>query len=122
VFFFDRDNLNKVKINITPKGHEEILIALHSKYGTPHKPKNSQQEIPPINWTLRQGILTTNEAPYIGRTTQVLWISKKDIMKKWIEYRKQEIESTESDSTDFPNSLEEKVTLEEPLKHYKESE
>ncbi len=75
VFFFKDNQLSNIKMDFTPSGHENILRKLKAKYGEPGKLKGSTQAIPLIKWSFKQGILTTNEFAYKGRTTQVLWVS-----------------------------------------------
>lgn len=75
VFFFNNNKLNNIKMDFTSSGHENILRKLKAKHGEPRKLKGSTQAIPLIKWSLKQGILTTNEFAYRERTTQVLWIS-----------------------------------------------
>lgn len=86
-FFFKKDKLNLVKMDFTAAGHDEILALLKAQYGEPSKLENSKQVIPLINWKIAGGILSTNKYAYTGRTTQVLWLSNKEILDRWLKSR-----------------------------------
>lgn len=81
-FFFRKNRLRQVKMDFLESGHNEILAMIKSQYGKPSNVKNSKQQIPLIMWTLKEGILVTNSSSYPGRTTQVLWVSKAEIISK----------------------------------------
>ena len=74
-FFFDKDKLNQVKIDVVPAGHEKMLHAFHARHGSPRQMKADQSGQPIIGWVLNQGVLATNEKSYNDGTTQVLWLS-----------------------------------------------
>ena len=83
-FFFDKDKLNQVKIDVVPSGHEKILHAFRSRYGSPRQMKADQAGQPIIGWVLNQGVLATNETAYNDGTTQILWLSMAKLQVAWL--------------------------------------
>lgn len=83
-FFFKKNRLSQVKMDFLESGHDVILASIKSQYGEPSNLEESTQTIPLIMWTLEDGILVTNSSAYPGRTTQVLWVSKAEILNKFL--------------------------------------
>ena len=81
-FFFKRNRLNYVKMDFLESGHDVVLANIKSQYGEPSKLEKTTQTMPLIMWALEEGILVTNSSAYPGRTTQVIWLSKAEILNK----------------------------------------
>lgn len=98
VFFFKKDRLAQVKIDVTTSGQKQMYAQLTKELGQPKIVSRDQYGVPIVRWILRNGVILMNNRPYTlldwikelhnrpGKvlyqfiTNQVLWINRSDML------------------------------------------
>ena len=98
VFFFKKDRLAQVKIDVTSSGQKQMFEQLTKEFGQPKMVSSDQYGVPIVRWILRNGVILMNNRPYTlldwikelrnrpGKvlyqfmTNQFLWINRPDML------------------------------------------
>lgn len=85
VFFFDKDHLSGLKLDIQPDGHQAMLDQLHELFGAGRPNKGRSGMV--LQWHERNGVLAMNQSAYADEPSQVYWASLEKIMRDVVKRR-----------------------------------
>jgi len=98
VFYFKKDRLAQVKIDVTASGQKQMFAQLTTEYGPPKLLSRDDYGVPIVGWISKNGVILTNNRPYTlvdwikelhtrpakvldqFITNQFLWINRKDVL------------------------------------------